>query len=69
MNYVEKDIIENHMWPITFKPPKTKEGWVITLVDKYCAVKEVKEGLEVKFKKSRMFRFAMSIMFIGLFKK
>ena len=41
LNDVEKDIIVNHMWPLTIIPPKTKEGWVLVFVDKYCALKEI----------------------------
>jgi uncharacterized protein len=37
LNRVEKDIIVKHMWPVTVKPPKYKESFVVTLVDKYCA--------------------------------
>lgn len=69
MNSTEKDIIENHMWPVTPKPPKTKEGWIITLVDKYCAVKESKDGFEKQFVKSRVFRFAMILLLVVLFRK
>lgn len=36
----ERDIIENHMWPVTLKLPKYKETYVISLVDKYCATVE-----------------------------
>lgn len=36
----EQDIIKKHMWPMTFVPPKYKEGWVVTLVDKYCSTLE-----------------------------
>ena len=41
LNYIEKDMIINHMWPLTIKLPKTKEGWVLVFVDKYCALKEI----------------------------
>lgn len=37
---MERDIIEKHMWPMTRPLPKYKETYVITLVDKYCAVLE-----------------------------
>lgn len=37
---LERDIIEKHMWPCTRKLPKYKESYVITFVDKYCAVLE-----------------------------
>lgn len=38
---IEKDIILHHMWPVTFlKVPRTKEGWITTLTDKYCGACE-----------------------------
>ncbi len=37
---LERDIIEKHMWPATKQLPKYKEGYVIVLVDKYCALLE-----------------------------
>lgn len=41
LNRKEKDIILNHMWPVTiFKIPRTKEGWITTLTDKYCGACE-----------------------------
>ena len=36
----EKDAILKHMFPLTIKPPKHREGWIITLADKICAFKE-----------------------------
>ena len=40
LNDREKDIIKNHMWPVTLKVPKYKETFVITCVDKYFAFVE-----------------------------
>lgn len=37
---LEKDMIEKHMWPCTIALPKYRESYIITLVDKYCAVLE-----------------------------
>lgn len=37
---LERDMIEKHMWPMTLKLPKYKESYIITLIDKYCAVLE-----------------------------
>lgn len=37
---LERDIIEKHMWPATRRLPKYREGYVIMIVDKYCAVLE-----------------------------
>ena len=36
----EQDIIKKHMWPVTLALPRYKESYVITLVDKYSAMKE-----------------------------
>ena len=40
LNKVEENIIASHMWLITLKPPRYKEGFVVTFVDKYCALRE-----------------------------
>lgn len=43
LNNKEKDIILTHMWPVTFfKFPKYKESYIITLVDKYSALRSSK---------------------------
>ncbi|WEV44811.1 HD domain-containing protein [Streptococcaceae bacterium ESL0687] len=40
LSELERDIIIKHMWGATIAPPKYKESFVVTFVDKYCAVKE-----------------------------
>lgn len=40
LNDIEKDIILRHMWPVTFSTPRYLETFIVTFVDKYCAVKE-----------------------------
>ena len=40
LNDKERDMIVNHMFPVTPALPKYAETYVITLVDKYCAVIE-----------------------------
>ena len=37
----EENIIASHMFPLSQDLPKYKESFVITLVDKYCAVAEI----------------------------
>lgn len=41
LNDVEKDVILKHMWPLTISLPRFYESYIVTLVDKYCATKEV----------------------------
>lgn len=36
----QRDIIKKHMWPMTVVPPTCKEGWVVTMADKYCSLLE-----------------------------
>ena len=38
---LERDIIVKHMWPATRPLPKYMESYVITVIDKYCALLEV----------------------------
>lgn len=55
LNDIEKDAILNHMFPLTITFPKYKESYVVTLVDKYCAVAEtvsqLKNVISKKFRK------------------
>ena len=41
INKIEADIIERHMFPLTFIPPKYKESIIVCLVDKACSIYEV----------------------------
>jgi len=45
LNEVEEDIILKHMWLVNWTPPKYKEGFVVTFVDKFCAMREWSAGL------------------------
>ena len=46
LNEVEKDVIIKHMWPLTWRLPRYKESYVVTIVDKYCATKEFFDSLK-----------------------
>lgn len=37
---IERDVIRNHMFPVTHRFPKYKEALLVSLVDKACAVYE-----------------------------
>ena len=41
INDIEADVIKHHMFPLTPHPPMTKEGWIITVVDKLVSIREV----------------------------
>ena len=38
----EQNIIKRHMFPVTPIPPNSKEGLLLTLIDKYCGLIEIK---------------------------
>lgn len=40
LNEVERDIIQRHMFPLTPCPPATREGAMVCIADKICAVME-----------------------------
>ena len=41
INYIEKDIIIKHMFPLTIVPPRYKESIVVCIVDKICSLYEI----------------------------
>lgn len=54
---LEEYIIARHMFPLTILPPKSKEGWMVCLADKWCAVKET---LQPFFKRRRYNKKALA---------
>ena len=48
LNKVEENIIRRHMWLITLTPPRYKEAFVVTFVDKFCALREALISLRNK---------------------
>lgn len=58
LNEKEKDIIVKHMWPVTLSLPKYKETFVITFVDKYCALAESFNYYASVLNQKKPFRYA-----------
>ncbi|MEW4354408.1 HDIG domain-containing metalloprotein [Streptococcus pneumoniae] len=50
LNKIEEDIIIKHMWGATLAPPRYKEAYIVTMVDKYWAVKEATAPFRRKVK-------------------
>ncbi|WP_289220604.1 HD domain-containing protein [Ileibacterium valens] len=40
LNEKESDIILSHMWPLTIRPPKYRESWLVTIADKIATFEE-----------------------------
>lgn len=60
----EKDIILKHMWPLTIIPPKSIEGFIVTLADKYITLKEA----FLHYEESHLLRHSYILWAIILFK-
>ncbi len=65
LNEKERDIILKHMWPVTPKLPKYKESYIITFVDKYCALQETINAYKSKKKLQIAYRYAY--VFLSMF--
>lgn len=50
LSELERDIIIKHMWGATIAPPKYKESYIVTMVDKYCAIRESVLPLTISIK-------------------
>jgi len=48
LNKMEKDIIVKHMWPLTIIFPRYKEAYVVSFIDKYCAILEIARFCKIK---------------------
>ena len=62
LNEIEKDIIEKHMWPVTFSFPKYKESYIVTVMDKNSACLEIYSYIKEKFKKGRLYKHAYTFL-------
>lgn len=64
----EQDIILKHMWPITIIPPKYLEGYILSSVDKYCAIKESYNHYFEYFSKKKIFRYSYIFLYLLFFR-
>lgn len=56
LNKKEKDIILKHMWGATIAPPRYKESYIVTVVDKYWAIKEASTPMRDAWRRRSFFR-------------
>lgn len=54
-----EDIIIKHMWGLTIAPPRYKEAYIVTLVDKYWAIKEATSPWRQKLRNRKLFHRKM----------
>lgn len=60
----EQDIIKKHMWPLTVIPPRYLESYIVSSVDKYCALHESYVYYKDNKKFQKIYRYAY--LFFGL---
>lgn len=68
LNEKEQDIILKHMWPVTLSIPKYKESFVLTFVDKRCALSETFSYMQSLFLNNKVFRYAYIFLTVILFR-
>jgi len=69
LNEKEKDIIVKHMWPLTVALPKYKESYIVMLMDKYSAIREMYSYWFGKLKRKAFYRYAyifLSVYLMGI---
>lgn len=64
LNEKEQDIIVSHMFPVSIKPPKYFEGWIVNLVDDVVAIAEI--GTKARNKFIYAANFVLILMFTYL---
>ncbi len=50
------------MWPVTIEFPKSAEGFVLTFVDKYCALAESFNVIKSRLFMKQSFRYAYLLL-------
>ena len=68
LNDKEKDMIINHMWPVTLYLPKSIEGIILTFVDKYSAMSESFEVMKSRLFMKKTFRYTYAILSLMIIK-
>lgn len=68
LNDKEADIILKHMWPVTLALPKYPESFILTLVDKYCALNESIEEIYNRCCQKKLFRYAYVFLCLLFFR-
>ena len=67
LNPIEEDIILKHMWLINPDMPKYKESFIVTFVDKACAIRERLFGMSTRRNHSRRRRLAAALQIANVF--
>ena len=66
LNVKEQDIIVKHMWPMTVVLPKYKESYIVTLTDKYSAIREIYTYYLSKLRNRKIYKYAYAFFSLML---
>ncbi len=68
LNNIEKDVIVNHMWPLTIKLPHYKETVVVTFADKISATVETFSHLLDLLHTKKAYKYAYVFLSLIIFR-
>ena len=68
LNDIEKDVIVNHMWPVTIKIPHYKETVVVTFADKYSALVETFKHIRGILHTKKFYKYAYVFLSLIVFR-
>ena len=68
LNEKEKNMIITHMWPVTLQFPSSIEGFILTFVDKYCALSESFDILKSRLFMKKAIRYTYALMSLLIIK-
>ena len=68
LNDIERDIILNHMWPLTIRFPKYKETYIVTIMDKYSACLESYYYIKHKLMQKNIYRYTYIFLSMVFFR-
>lgn len=60
----QEDIIKTHMFPVTFRPPKYLESWIVDLADDFAAIYERTYTTKNELSAATSFLFLVVVNFI-----
>lgn len=68
LNNIEKDVIVNHMWPVTIKLPHYKETLIVTFADKYSAIRETAIHFRKNLHSKNLYKYAYVFLSLIVFR-
>lgn len=68
LNPIEQDIIAKHMWPVTLPLPRYTETYIVTLMDKYSALKESYFYFSSNLKSKKIYKYAYVFLSLIIFR-